>query len=132
MDELVYAMTDVEYPAMRREVLGALASLADVDYQRRAWIQHKPPPPTRLDNLDLNVNILFDDCAVLPNPEERVGTVLRSGDEVPALRSLGVLLGGLIDQLGNVPDSVYLESDSWPEVARRGGLALAAMVRDEG
>jgi hypothetical protein len=127
--EVASAVRAIKYPAMRREVVRALASLADVGYQERAWLHHDYPPPTQYDDLDLVVHQLFDDNCVLPDPETRVGTVLFEGDEVTALWRLGEVFSPLIDRLGDVPDVEYQAATEWPEVTRLAGLALAAMVR---
>jgi len=132
MGELVHAMTAVQFPSMRWQVMGALGSLADRGYQQRAWIDGQLPEPTQLDSLDLVVNVLFDDTDVLPEPAVCVGAVLLEGDEIAALRLLGSEFGALIDRIGDAADADYLSDAAWPEVVRLAGLALAAMVRRGG
>lgn len=125
-------MTDVEFPAMRREVASALSSLVDLEYQERAWIHHQYSEPVMYDDLTLNVNILYDDTQVFPDPKTRLGTVLLPGDEVDALCQVADTLGSLLDRLGEADDAEYLASPEWPELARRSAVALAAMVRRGG
>lgn len=125
-------MTDgVQFPSMRAEVARTLASLADIEHQTNAWL-HRPDPPESYDSLDMVIHVLYDDMAVLPNPSETVGTVIREGDEVRALKSLDQVLEPLLSRLGDAPERVYLGVPEWPEVARRAGVALAAMVRGGG
>lgn len=121
----------VQFPAMRSEVVVALEALADRAYQERAWIRLEQPAGTE-DDLTLNIHILFDDTSVLPDPTERIGSVLIDGDEVGALADLGAVLSPLIDRLGDAPDDAYLGSDEWPQVVRLAGAALAAMRRANG
>lgn len=66
MEQLVLTMSDVRFPAMRREVVRALASLADIDYQRRAWVGGEFSEPTVYEDLTMNINVLFDDCYLTP------------------------------------------------------------------
>ena len=121
----------VAYPSMRAEVAVALASLADIEHQVDAWL-HRADPPSNYDSLDMVVHVLYDDMAVLPDPEKRVGTVVHEGDEVRALLALDQVLGPVLARLGNTQERVYLGVSEWPEVARRAGVALAAMVRGGG
>lgn len=129
MEQLVLTMSDVRFPAMRREVVRALASLADIDYQRRAWVGGEFSEPTVYEDLTMNINVLFDDTQVLPDPTQRLGTVLFASDEVPAPAALGALLDEVLDRLGTAGADVYIDDHEWPEVARRASMALAAMVR---
>ncbi len=125
-------MTDVEFPAMRREVAAALASLADPGYQRRAWIERQFERADSYEDLTLVINILYDDTQVLPNPRQRIGTVLIAGSEIDALKALAGPLTTVLDRLGNAETSTYLASDEWPEVVRSASVALASMVRRGG
>jgi hypothetical protein len=126
---VVEAVTGVEFPAMRREVLRSLASLGDQEYQRRVWIDRVFPHAGFFDDLTLCVHVLYDDCQVLPEPRGRVGSVLVDGEEVTRLRKLGGVLDQLIEAHGDEPDERYLADPRWKEVVYLAGLALASMVR---
>src|SRR4051794_14371075 len=67
---------------MRREVMRALASLADREYQDRVWRARIYPGLDFHDDFKANIDCLFDDRAVLPDPEKRSGSVLLPGDEM--------------------------------------------------
>jgi len=121
-------MIAVEFPAMRKEVVGALASLADRDYQDRAWLHQEFELEGRFEDFDLIVHILYDDTEVLPDPLPAVGAVLFDS-EVAALGTLGAALTPLISRLGDASTSEYLESDGWSAVVDAAGVALATMVR---
>ncbi len=125
-------MTSVEFPAMRREVMTALACLADADYQVRVWLNGVLPSPSYYDDLTMNIHTLYDDSQVLPTPESRLGTVLVVGDEVVRLQELGRLLDVLIADHGDDPDTVYLDDPRWSGVIRGAAGCLAAMVRSWG
>jgi hypothetical protein len=121
-----------KYPSMRWSVLDALACLADEEYQRERWTGNTLPRSDWFDDLTLNINILFDDCEVLPDPQKALGAVLVPGDDFERLRRLGAVLSRLIDRHGKEPDINYLNDPEWQEVIRLAGLALAAMVRARG
>ena len=121
-------MSTVEYPAMRREVMRALAAFADRDYQRRVWEPRQFPDENFYDDLTQNVHVLYDDCQVLPDPLNRLGSVLVAGGEVDRLRMLDGVLGPLIDDLGDAPDSAYVRDPRWPAVISAATAALTAMV----
>lgn len=118
----------VRYPEMRREVVNALTSLSDPGYQRRVWIGRDYPREGFFDDLTLTVNVLYD--MVLPDPDTRVGTVLISAHEVDSLRLLEGVLGPLIADLGDAPDSRYLRDPRWGGVVDAARSALAAMTED--
>lgn len=49
--------SEVTFPSMRAHVADALAGLADLDYQKRAWLAGEVPDGT-YDDLTLAVHIL--------------------------------------------------------------------------
>lgn len=128
MEVLVQAVTPVDFPRMRDDVMFALACLSDRRYQERVWVSNEGPP-NYSDDLTANVNILYDDCQVLPDPQSRVGSVLLATDEVERLHDLHAVLGPLIDELGEAPDGDYLDNRRWALVVEESAAALAAMVR---
>src|SRR4051812_2824008 len=101
-------MSTVRFPAMRLEVVRALEALSDVAHQRCVWIDRKLPAANYYDCLDLCINILYDDCQVLPNPGSRIGTILLDTDEVDRLLALDRVLGPMISRLGNAADIEYV------------------------
>ena len=127
VEDLVLAMT-VVYPAMRRQVMFALASLSDREYQTRVWIRHEVPDGYG-DDFSAAVHVLYDDCQVLPDPNERVDWILLQGEEVARLTALGLALTALIDRHGDVPDTHYLADARWDNVVMLASDALACMVR---
>jgi hypothetical protein len=120
-------VNSVEYPLIRHNVMDSLAVLADIEYQQRVWVN--PAGSGRYEDFDLDVHTLYDDTNVLSAPEDNLGSILLPGDELDRLRQLDEVLDRLLKELGDVPGLVYTQHPDWPEVARRAGLALAAMVR---
>jgi hypothetical protein len=125
-------MTAVRYPAMRREVLVALAALADPDFQQTMWVRKEYPRPNFLSNLDTVVHVLYDDCQVLPDPTAGMGTVLVDGDELAHLQRLGELFDALLNDHVDQPDSVYLQDPRWPTLVDLATKALTSMIRSWG
>ncbi|WP_328446524.1 hypothetical protein OG780_09315 [Streptomyces sp. NBC_00386] len=121
---------DVEFPDVRINVVAALESLADQNYQQRVWRDRMPRADEKVDNFDLVVHVLFDDSRVLDDPEPPVGEVLASAREVRAARELAEVLGRLIDELGDVGDEVYLASPRWPAVVTAARSMLEEMRAD--
>jgi hypothetical protein len=131
--ELVGAlMAEVEVPRMRRDVMDSLAVLGDREYQQRAWVRKEGFKLGQHDDFDYHVHVLYDDTEVLRDPAAAIGTVLLPGDEVNRLEALAELLDRLLDELGDVAGTAYLNHQRWPDVVRLAGLALAAMVREWG
>jgi hypothetical protein len=115
----------VEFPELRNEVIAALRSLSDPEHQQSQWGRYEEGV-NYYDDLTINVHILYDDCAVLPDPSPSVGSLLAEG-EVPALRAVHDALGPLLHDLGDRPDCEYTSDDRWPSVVRAARAALDAM-----
>jgi hypothetical protein len=102
------AVTRVEFPEWRNEVVDAVRSLSDPAYQQRIWVERDFPHANFHDALDECIHVLFDDADVLPEPSHRLGVLLRNEAEVEALRPLGVLLDAIIDDLEDAAAEQYL------------------------
>lgn len=126
MDELGPPVNNVRFPAMRQEVVGALAALADRDYQQRVWIEHEYPRENFYDDLTLNINILYD--MVLPDPHSRLGTVLLDECEANLLEELEKHLKPLIDELHNASDQRYVTDPRWDGVTDAAASALSIIT----
>ncbi|TQM25871.1 SCO4402 family protein [Nocardia bhagyanarayanae] len=129
VEQLGPSMNEVQFPEMRANVLSAIRALADREYQQRVWLERQYPHEGFYDDLDQRIHTLYDDCAVLPDPRRRIGTVLIDNDELGALAKLDRVLSPLLDDLGNSPDSVYVGDPRWGAVLTAARVALAAMTR---
>lgn len=118
---------DVEFPSLRAEVIGALRSLSDVQYQRERWGQYDPSYPDFYDDLDMNIHILYDDTMVLPEPESAVPAILHEW-EVPALRRVSAVLSPMLHDLGDASQAVYMNDRRWGDVVVVARDALAVML----
>lgn len=119
----------VEFPAMRAEVLRALLALGDADHQRTRWGRYAEGE-NYYDDLDLDIHILYDDCRVLPRPEQAVPQILHE-DEIPVLRAVEAALGPMIRDLGDRPDSEYVGDPRWAAVLRAADVARAALQAND-
>lgn len=121
----------VTFPEMRLQVVAALRSLSDVPHQQARWGRVEEGVDY-YDDLTLNVHILYDDCAVLPEPGGSVGTIIYP-QEVPAFAELAGALGPMLDDLDDAADDIYTRDPRWPAVVQAARSALVAMRRsDEG
>lgn len=115
---------------MRAAVVGALEALSDRSHQDSVWLDRQSPSPGYIDNLDLNIHVLYDDVEVLPDPASRVGSVI-TDEEVQPLRELGAVLDPLIDELGDSPDADYLRHPGWPAVVQAAATALELLRKTD-
>jgi hypothetical protein len=130
LEDLEQAMTDeVEFPEMRKSVISALQSFASPQVQGSKWGKYDSAVGS-YDDLDINVHILYDDCVVLPDPNLQRGAILLPSDIEP-LRRFGLAFGPLLDDLGDAPDSEYLNDSRWPAVIAVAQQALEAMLNGE-
>lgn len=121
----------IRFPEMRLQIISALRSLSDVQHQQARWGRVEDGV-NYYDDLSLNVHVLYDDCAVLPEPGAAVGIAIHS-EEVPAFAELELVLGPMLDDLGDAADEAFTNDPRWPAVVRAAGEALAVMKRtDEG
>lgn len=122
-------MSEIKFPYMRAEVISALRSLADPGHQRSRWGVVEEGV-NYYDDLDMNVHILYDDTQVLPDPESAVPSLLYDS-EVSALLAVDAVLGQVIQQLGDQPDSEYLADSRWSAVVDAAGVALLVMQTND-
>jgi hypothetical protein len=113
---------------MRLDVVAALQSLADPQRQKK-WGKIEKGV-NYYDDLTLDMNILYDDCQVLPDPSLSIGSILYPS-EVEVLRSVHDALNPLRKDLGNKPDSNYLIDPRWPTVIAAAKEALQTMIENE-
>lgn len=118
----------VQFPEMREDAIEALRALADVDYQRRVWVHREYPHPGFYDDLTYNINVLYDDVAVMDDPHGKVGVVLEDNDEAKAIESLGRHLDSVLGQAGpDATDAEVISRPDWSGVVKAAAVALHAM-----
>ena len=120
----------IEYTDSRLQVMWSLQSMSDLTLQAR-WGQYEEGV-NHYDDLTLNVHILYDDYAVLPDPASCVPAYLRT-EEVPALLELERAFGPMLADLRDLPDDLYRSDRRWPAVIAASEPALRLMERlDDG
>lgn len=111
-------MTTIRFPEMRENLRAFSESLADVDYQKRVWVDHEMPP-SRGTFTDM-VHFFYDDTTSAENPERCVGVFLRDRSEAEAARKVVEALDAIFADLGtSQPDGEYVASSDWPQVVPR-------------
>lgn len=119
-------------PDWRGPVVGAVEHLSDRNYQQRAWIEGTLPYPSEY-SFAHAYNCLFEDIAVMDDPFDRVGDVLRDAVEARALLPLKRAIERLHEAMGyNRTDAEYLASPLWDDVVAAAGQALATLQRPDG
>jgi hypothetical protein len=117
----------VRFPDMRLQVIAALRSLSDPQHQQTRW-GRVDEGVNYYDDLTMNVHTLYDDCLVLPDPQEAVPDVLHP-EEIPIFLDLQRALGPMIQDLGDERDDAYMRDPRWPVVVDTAARALVAMQR---
>ena len=112
---------------MRLEVIAAVRSLSDQVHQQTRWGRWEDGVDY-YDDLTMNVHILYDDCMVLPRPQDAVPDVLHV-EEIPVFLELERALGPMIGDLGEQPDEAYTSDRRWVSVVEAAGRALTVMRR---
>jgi hypothetical protein len=126
------AVSYATYPAMRRRLMLALASLADLEYQQRVWIAAILETGEMTDSLLDVVHELYDDLSIFPNPAESMGLVLVSREEVVRLEVLNHFLTPVITAYDVSDPSRVLQDQRWRAVTAASGSALNCIVRWDG
>ena len=85
------------------------------------------PGENYYDDLDANIHILYDDSQVLPEPALAVPQLLHPG-EVAGLAAVESVLGPMITELGNRPDTDYSGDPRWQQVVDLVKAAHAKMT----
>lgn len=123
-------MSEIRYPEMRAEVLSALESLADREYQERVWIRHILPHPNYQDDFWQAYAWLFENVTVMDAPERAIGVLLRDRAEAHAMLPLREAMTRILDLLGtDRTDAEYIASPLWDDVVAAATVALDTLRR---
>lgn len=121
-------MNEVLFPEMRANVIDAVKSLADEEYQWRVWVDKKYPTVGYYDDFWVNVNLLFDDSLVLENPRDSLGAVLINQSEVAAMEDLAKSVLDFLESQGrDKSDAEYVSSPEWSVVVSSARRAYATL-----
>ena len=123
------ALTGVELPSMRDEVLAAVEALSNPDHQQAVWIEKKMPRPGCFDNLDLEIHRLFDDTTACADPDGSVPAILYPSER-EHFRRLGDVLRDLLDDHTLVTDADFIRDSRWLRVVAVAQEALTTMRKN--
>jgi hypothetical protein len=116
----------VKHPWWRKQVIETLETLSDINYQRRAWVEHQYPPGIQYDSFDLAVNVLFDDTALADAPEKTIGWILEDEQEMQAFSKVIHAVDEILNKLDTeLTDEQYINSPEWQAVTDAAKAALS-------
>jgi hypothetical protein len=120
----------IAQPERRLELITNLRALADVEFQRYAWVG--PEAETMPDCFDFAVNILFDDSRIFDNPQREIGWIVRDKEEAAAVHRVAKAVDRVLREVGDVrDDAIYLASRGWPTVVEEAARALEILLRND-
>ena len=82
---------------MRQQVLHALHSLSDPEYQQRVWVDRRFPNSTYYDDFRMALHALYDDTSLGTDVHMAVGSILRDDTEA---RLVGEVIQALEEVFG--------------------------------
>jgi hypothetical protein len=123
---------DVRFPMLRRDVLDAVETLANPEYQARVWRDRQYPGDGAYEGLDMVVHALYDDAQLHNGAGEAVDDLLRDETEAGALDELMHAMDAVFAELGDadVSERKVLKASTWPGVIEAAQRALTAMRRE--
>lgn len=120
----------VIYPQMRDELLETLRSLADREYQQKAWVEHNYPPGILYDSFDEAVHFLYDDTVLAENPYAAIGVIIEDKKEARLIEVVCTAIEQVFEALGkDVSEEKYINSSEWEGVVEAASLALQVMAK---
>jgi hypothetical protein len=118
----------VKYPKMREELLETLRSLADREYQHKAWVENDYPPGIECDSFDEAVHFLYDDTVLAENPDAAIGVIIENEKEARLMEAVCQAIDLVFEALGTgVSDEEYIKSSEWTRVVEAASKALQAI-----
>ncbi|MGB3266292.1 MAG: hypothetical protein WBA89_20310 [Microcoleus sp.] len=118
----------VKYPKMREELLETLRSLADREYQHKAWLESDYPPGIESDSFDEAVHFLYDDTVLAENPDAAIGVIIEDEKEARLMSAVCQAIDLVFEVLGTgVSDEEYIKSSEWNGVVEAAFRALQVM-----
>lgn len=122
----------VQYPSMRAELLETLRSLANREYQRKAWVDHNYPPDVMYDSFDEAVHFLFDDTILAENPNAAIGVILEDEKEARLIAAVCTAIEQVFEALGTeISDKEYINSSEWADVVEAAHDALQVITNEQ-
>lgn len=121
-------MIQVTYPNMRKELLENLQSLADLEYQKRVWVNSEPDGSVVHDEFDYAVHFLYDDTALADDVRSTIGWILRDDSEAQFIEALTICIDGVFEKYGTeLSDAQYITLPEWQSVVAAAKAALVVI-----
>jgi hypothetical protein len=119
----------MKYPYVRRELIFNIRALADLDYQRRVWVNHELPRVHFEDSLDMTFAALFDDMGLDTHLDQAIGVFLNDNTEVQAIQRVAVELDAVLAEMDTrATDKEYINSGRWPRVLQAAAQAYRLLT----
>ena len=117
-------LSGLKCPEMRKELIDYLKSLADKDYQYKAWVDDQRPGGGH-DELDYAIHFLYDDTNLARDPKSTLGWLLKNNEEVTLISDLIGSIDHVFDKYGlELLDKEYIEKPEWDAVIQAARMAL--------
>lgn len=121
----------IRYPSMRDETVQFVRQLADIDFQKRVWMQGGVELGRERSTLDGAIHYFFDDTSIADNPHEQIGLCLVSEAEADAVQGIVERLNILLSEVGkNASDIEFMQHPRWQGVVEAAKMALLILEGD--
>jgi hypothetical protein len=122
----------LKYPDMRQELLDALRQLADINLQRKLWVNRDYDVDKFVYGFDEIVGLLYDDLGVDKNPSQAIGVFLLNENEAGLIQAVTQAIDRVRLDVGTeAADEEYIRSRAWPEVMKAASLAIDGLTRND-
>jgi len=102
---------------MRSELIDYLNSLADLDYQRRVWVNGERFDKIVHDEMDYAIHFLYDDTDLASNPKDTIGWFLLNDEEADIIAKLVAAIDRIFLIYGmDLSDNDYISAPEWVDV----------------
>lgn len=120
----------LQYPEMRVELLNTIRSLADAEYQRKAWV-NQDFPPGKYDEFDYAVHFLYDHAGFAEDSEGTIGLFVKERQELEMIKAVVDALERVFQALGmEATDEEYISCPEWLDVLNAAQRAWQVMKID--
>lgn len=121
----------LKYPEMREELLHAIHSLANAEYQLKVWVNQESQPGIEYDCFDFVVHFIYDDSELAEDPEGAIGLLVKNAQEVQLIKDVVRAINRFFDALGmEATDEEYISRREWPDVLETASQAWHVMKSD--
>lgn len=118
----------LKYLEMRVELLETLRSLADAEYQKKAWVNQDFPPGIEYDEFDYAVHFIYDQAGLAEDPEGTIGLFVQDQQELEMIKAVVDALERVFQAVGmKATDEEYISCPEWSDVLKTAQKAMHVM-----